>query len=161
MINARAETVTTKPVFARLLVRRRCIVPVDGFYEWQRLPGGKTKQPFFLHPAEGAVFAFAGLWDVWSGPEGQPVPNLTILTTAANETVAQVHDRMPVILPGENWDAWLDPGLRDVEALRSMLVPAAPGAVTLHRIADAVNNVRNNTADLLMPVTAGTQDVLF
>jgi putative SOS response-associated peptidase YedK len=127
MINARAETVTAKPVFARLLVRRRCIVPVDGFYEWQRQPGGKRKQPFFLHPAEGPVFAFAGLWDVWSGPDGEPVTNLTILTTAANQTVAQVHDRMPVILPTQNWDAWLDPGLRDVEELRSMLVPAPPG----------------------------------
>ena len=161
MINARAETVASKPVYARLLVRRRCIIPVDGFYEWQRLPGGKKKQPFFLHPAEDPVFAFAGLWDVWAGPEGELVPNLTILTTTANETVAKIHDRMPVILPGANWDAWLDPGLRDVETLRSMLIPAASGAIALHPVSDAVNNVRNNSADLLVPVAPVPQAALF
>lgn len=161
MINARAETVSTKPIFARLLIRRRCVVPVDGFYEWQRLPGGKRKQPFFLHPADGGVFAFAGLWDVWPGPEGELIPNLTILTTAANKTVAQVHDRMPVILPTKNWDAWLDPGLRDVEALRSMLVPAAPEAVALYQVSDAVNSLRNNSPDLVLPVPAVTEGTLF
>jgi putative SOS response-associated peptidase YedK len=161
MINARAETVTSKPIFAQLLSRRRCVVPVDGFYEWQRLPGGKKKQPFFLHPADGAVFALADLWDVWSGSEGEPVPSLTILTTAANETVTQVHDRMPVILPTANWDAWLDRGLRDVEALRSMLVPAAPGVVVLHPVADTVNNVRNNSADLVVAVEPVSENTLF
>lgn len=160
MINARAETVTAKPIYARLLVRRRCVVPVDGFYEWHRQPDGK-KQPFFLHPAAGGVFAFAGLWDVWSGDEEQFLPSLTILTTTANPTVAPVHDRMPVILTPGNDDAWLDPDLRDVEALRAMLVPAAPGVVVLHRVSLAVNNVRNNSPDLVVPVAAAPDNTLF
>lgn len=162
MINARAETVTSKGIFARLLARRRCVVPVDGFYEWRRRPGERNRrQPFFLYPDTGGVFPLAGLWDVWSGPAGVRVPNLTILTTVANETVAQIHDRMPVILSTQNWDAWLDPGLRDSDALRSMLIPAAAGVVALHPVSEAVNRVRNNSADLVVPVAALPEGVLF
>ncbi|MGH9021648.1 MAG: SOS response-associated peptidase [Acidimicrobiia bacterium] len=159
MINARSETVATKGIFAPLLARRRCIVPADGFYEWQRLPGGK-KQPFFLHPAQGGVFAFAGLWDVWSGPEGQVVPCLTILTTAADPAVARIHDRMPLILPAPNWDAWLAPELRDVEALFSMIISPATGGIALHPVSDAVNSVANNCAALVAPVVIA-QGALF
>lgn len=161
MINARAETVTSKGIFARLLARRRCVVPVDGFYEWRRRPGESKKQPFFLYPGAGGVFALAGLWDVWSGPAGVRVPNLTILTTVANQTVAQVHDRMPVILSTQNLDAWLDPALADPDALRSMLVPAAADVVSLHPVSEAVNSVRNNSADLVVPVATFPEGVLF
>jgi putative SOS response-associated peptidase YedK len=158
MINARAETVTTKGVFAHLLLGRRCIVPVDGFYEWQRLDD-KRRQPFFAHPTNGDVLALAGLWDVWRG-EGQVIPSLTIITTGANETMRLVHERMPVVLPADRWDLWLDPSMRETEHLRSLLVPAEADVVQLRPVSPAVNSVRNNTSDLLLPVPA-TGGTLF
>lgn len=149
MINARAETLTTKPVFARLLTRHRCIVPADGFYEWTAADDG-SRQPWYLHPADGPVFAFAGLCDTWVDPaNGQVIPNLTVITTTASPDVAPVHDRMPVILPGPARHRWLDPAVKDVAALMALLVPAAPGAIARYRVSSAANSVRNNSPELL------------
>ena len=124
LINARSETVAEKPAFRAAYRRRRCLVPADGFYEWQRIPprtairGSGTRQPWLFGLRDGSSFAFAGLWERWSAPEGpagslfgpepgEPVETFTILTTAANETVAPVHGRMPVILPSDAWGPWL------------------------------------------------------
>ena len=124
-INARAETVATSPSFRSSFRKRRCIVPSDGFYEWQRTGG--PKQPYFLHPPERAVLAMAGVWAVWKDPEtGLWVPSAAVITTQANRMMSSIHDRMPVLLPREAWDDWLDPELDDREYLRSLL-RAPPG----------------------------------
>src|SRR5690554_4724101 len=126
MINARAETLATKNAFRSSFRRRRCIVPVDGFYEWRTVPGQRRKQPVYIHRPDGEPLAFAGLWSVWQrdGDTGPPLRSCTIVTTTANETLAPVHDRMPVILPPSRWDEWLDPANDDTETLGRLLVPA-------------------------------------
>lgn len=150
MINARAEGIATKNAFKHALARRRCLVPADGFYEWQKLEG-KAKQPFFVHRADGEPLALAGLWEEWRGPDrGDDVlRTVTIVTTAANETMAPVHDRMPVILPPATWDRWLDPHQRDTAAVEALLVPAPPSLLRLRPVGPQVGNVRNNGAGLL------------
>ena len=123
MINARSETVAERPAFRDALLRRRCLVPADGFYEWRKDPGGH-RQPFLVRRADARPFVFAGLWEHWLPPRGEPLQTFTILTTAPNALVARLHDRMPVILPRDAIDPWLDPGLREASRLLPMLVPA-------------------------------------
>src|SRR5687767_7448984 len=98
MINARAETLAEKPAFRTALRRRRCLVPADGFYEWKKDPGGKTKTPMYIGMKSGGVFAFAGLWETWHAPDGSVLPSCTLITTQPNELMADIHDRMPVII---------------------------------------------------------------
>jgi putative SOS response-associated peptidase YedK len=162
MINARAETVATKPAFRRAFAKRRCIVPVDGFYEWKAVPGQKRKQPYFIHRPDGEPYAFAGLWEQWKGtlspaPEGGEEPadgagpsggevtvrSVTIITGAANEPMSAIHDRMPIILPPSAWATWLSPEEHDLDALGRFLVPAPPGLITMHPVSTDVNSVRN------------------
>src|SRR6476469_2163807 len=121
MINARAETVAEKPAFRTAFRQRRCLIVADGFYEWQRLE--RKKQPFYYRLQDQQPFAFAGLWEHWQSPEGDPIDSCTILTTQANELLAQIHDRMPVILPPDRYDLWLDPTMRQPEPLQSLLQP--------------------------------------
>ena len=161
MINARAETVATKNAFKPALKRRRCLVPADGFYEWRKVPGARRKQPYFVHRPDGEPFAFAGLWEVWKGPKGgeagragEPLRSCAIITTNANEVMAQVHDRMPVILPPSAWDEWLDPDHDDLEALGKLLVPAPASLTVLRPVSTDVNNVRNKGADLAAEIPA-------
>lgn len=156
MINARAETVATSGAFKRAFRKRRCLVPADGFYEWKRLPGQQAKQPYFIHRPDGEPFAFAGLWERWK-PKGapddeRPLLSSTIITTEANEAMAAIHDRMPVILPPSAWDAWLDPGNDDLAGLGAMLVPAPPSIIVMHPVSTDVGNVRNEGPRLLDPV---------
>jgi putative SOS response-associated peptidase YedK len=115
MINARSETAATKPAFRDPLTNRRCLIPADGFYEWQRR--GKAKQPYCFEVNEGELFAFAGLWDRWRDPSGQWLKSCSILTTTPNVVTSAVHDRMPVILDPDRYDLWLDPGMTNVEAV--------------------------------------------
>ena len=164
MINARAETLAEKPAFKSLFASRRLLVPMDGFYEWQALgpdapltaAGKPMKTPMFIHRADGAPLAVAGLWAVWrdkaAGPDAPWLHSCTVITTAANATMAPVHDRMPVILPREHWDEWLDPTNRDIAALQHLLVPAAADVLTMHAVSTAVNNVRNKGPELIAPV---------
>jgi putative SOS response-associated peptidase YedK len=158
-INARAETVATSPAFRASFARRRCIVPSDGFYEWYR-PGkaggrGGPAQPFHLRPPEDAVLAMAGLWAVWKDPDsGLWVPSAAVITTRANGLVGEIHDRMPVLLPREAWDAWLDPGMDDTEYLASLLEPAPDDVLSMVAVSRAVNDVRNEGPELLEPVGA-------
>jgi len=157
MINARSESAASKPAFRRALKSRRCILPADGWYEWQR--GPEHKQPYFTHYRDGSSIALAGLWEYWKpkdDPEGQYPEGLitaTVLTTGAVGVLAQVHDRMPLLLPPEAWDAWLDPDTgKDDEAITGLLVPPAPELVArleVRPISPAVNSVRNNGPELL------------
>lgn len=162
MINARAETLTAKPAFRRPFARKRCIIPADGFYEWKAAPatsGGRArKQPFFVHRRDGELLALAGLWDVWrlpagvdpelGGPDGW-LRSCVIVTTAANELLAPIHDRMPVVLPESAWAQWLDPEEHDVDALARLLVPAPSEWFEAYEVSTRVNNVRNNGPDLV------------
>ncbi|HZN12705.1 MAG TPA: SOS response-associated peptidase [Acidimicrobiales bacterium] len=159
MINARAETLTTKPAFRRLLELRRCLIPADGFYEWQRLgePGEKKprKQPFFIRRADGTSMAFAGLWDVWKprdDPDAEWLRSATIITGEPNELIARLHDRMPVILPEESWDEWLDPATTDTDALRALLVPLPADQVEAWPVEPLVNSVQNDGPELVVPL---------
>jgi putative SOS response-associated peptidase YedK len=164
MINARAETLSEKPVFKKLLVSRRVIIPMDGFYEWQVVAGQKTKQPMFIHRRDGEPLAVAGLWSRWRDPTTEPDPSgtpgteqrwlhsCTIITTAANATMAPIHDRMPVLLPATRWNEWLDPSNHDIESLVRLLVPAPDELLIMHPVSTTVNNVRNNGPELLDPV---------
>jgi putative SOS response-associated peptidase YedK len=147
MINARAETVATKPAFRRALVERRCVIPCDGFYEWRSIAG--RKQPFHIslaaaaRAAHGGLLPLAGLWDLWRR-DGQPVESCAIITTAANSEMAQLHDRMPAILTPEALDAWLDPDLEDPARLAALLRPYE-GSLAVREANRLVNSPRNDS----------------
>jgi putative SOS response-associated peptidase YedK len=164
MINARAETLLSKGAFKAALTRRRCLIPADGFYEWQKIPGQKTKQPMFIRRLDGEPLAFAGLWETWRDPAGPPdaplLHSATIITTAANQTMQPVHDRMPVILPAAAWEQWLSTDNRDLESLTGLLVPAPNDLLTLRPVSTQVNNVRNNGEELVAPVEPETNTLL-
>jgi len=156
LINARADGVATKPAFRRAFVKRRCIVPADGFYEWARVEGAERKQPYFVRRRDGEPLAFAGLWEIWHDPglgdDAPRVRSCAIITTDANETLAAIHDRMPVVLRESDWDRWLDPEFHDVDTLRSMLVPAPSEEFELWPVSTLVNRPGNNGPQLLEPV---------
>ncbi|MBX6389706.1 MAG: SOS response-associated peptidase [Frankia sp.] len=158
MINARSETVTDKPAFRRLFTRRRCLVPVTGFYEWHRPKGTRRGQPFYIHRGQhpgvgpaGQLLAFAGLYDVWKGGD-EPLVSYTILTTGPAVGLEFLHDRSPVVLPSAAWDRWLDPGYQDVDALRSLLAPAPAGVFECYPVGPAVGDVRNQGPGLVEPI---------
>ncbi|MEW6268200.1 MAG: SOS response-associated peptidase, partial [Thermodesulfobacteriota bacterium] len=128
MINARAETAATSPAFREALRERRCLVPADGFYEWQATADKRgRKQPFWLHRADARPLAFAGLWERWTAKDGRRIESCTILTTEPNELVRPIHDRMPVILPSDAYALWLDRDVQDIERVRELLAPARAG----------------------------------
>ena len=132
------------------MLKRRCLIPADGFYEWLAVAGSKTKQPFCFRPGDGRPWAFAGLWERWEGPEG-PVESCAILTTEANELVRPVHDRMPVILPRQHWAAWLDPQLHDAAGLVPLLRPYPADAMRAYPVGALVSNPRNDRPECLSP----------
>ena len=153
MINLRAETVREKKGWKSTLARRRCIIPIDGFYEWQDQGKGQRKQPFYITSRDFTPLALAGLWATWRDPDsGEELFTCTILTTSANELMEPVHHRMPVILAPEDWDAWLDPENTDTEELAKLLVPAPEEMLTLWPVDPAVGNVRNNRPELQEPL---------
>ena len=141
LINARSETVTEKPSFREAFKRRRCIIPADGFYEWQRTEG--RKQPFFFHMHDDRPFGFAGLWDRWQSPEGEVIESCTILTTEANEVLMPVHDRMPMILHPETYELWLDDDLRKVSLREELLRPFPAREMASYPISTSINSPRN------------------
>lgn len=150
MINARAETLTEKPSFKRLLPSKRCLIVADGFYEWKKEHGGKT--PMYITMKGHEPFAFAGLWDMWKDPDGQPLRTCTIITTDPNELLATIHNRMPAILGREACDAWLDPTLRNANALVSLLKPYPVAEMTARPVSRLVNNPQFEGAELLAEV---------
>jgi putative SOS response-associated peptidase YedK len=160
MINARSETAATKPAFRDPLTSRRCLVPADGFYEWWR--SGKAKQPYCFEVNDGELFAFAGLWDRWKDPSGQWVKSCSILTTTPNAVTSAIHDRMPVILDRADYDLWLDPGMRNVEAISEMLKPYDTRMMRCYPVSSRVNHVANDDAECSVPIQpAQIQNRLF
>ncbi len=152
MINARAETVAERPSFRSALLRRRCLIPADGFYEWQRSAG---RRPVRITLASGEPFAFAGLWDTWRDPQGDVVESCTIITTEANELLQPIHDRMPVILPEDVEPLWLDGGMQDAAALVSLLVPYPSEAMTAYEVSTLVNSAANDGPEVITPAQQG------
>ena len=151
MINARGETVATKPAFRSAFRRRRCLIPANGFYEWQKT-GNRTKQPFHIGMRDGRPFAFAGLWEHWEAGDGSLVDSCTIITTDANARLADIHHRMPVILGADDYGRWLHPELQDPEALQSLLVPYADDEMHVYPVSTVVNNSRNNSTRCVDPI---------
>jgi putative SOS response-associated peptidase YedK len=150
MINARAETVAEKPSYRASFKRKRCLVPADGFYEWQATGG--RKQPFYFRFEGGGPFALAGLWDRWEKGEGEPVETFTILTTEPNEVVAPVHKRMPVILDREGMATWLDPAIEDAERLTPLLGPFPTSGMEAYPVSTYVNSPGNDTPRCIEPL---------
>lgn len=147
MINARAETLAEKPSFKRLLRSRRCLIVADGFYEWKKENGGKT--PMYITMKDGQPFAFAGLWDTWKSPDGEPIRTCTIITTQPNDVVASIHDRMPAILLPTTRDEWLDTDFHDEQALMHLLRPYPGDKMTARAVSRLVNDPKRDSAELI------------
>jgi putative SOS response-associated peptidase YedK len=162
MINARAETVADKPAFRRAFARRRCLLPADGYYEWQSIPGA-AKQPVYITPRDGRPLAFAGLYELWRDPAvaGEDPESwlwtTTIITTSAPDEIGEIHDRMPMLIARDSWADWLDPVVNDVADLRALLVPAAVSGLRTYPVSAEVNSVRNNGPRLIEPLAPEAQ----
>ena len=157
LINARSETVAEKPAFRDALRRRRCLVLADGFYEWQKLDGGK--QPFYFRLRGGGAFGFAGLWERWQGPPGI-IESCTLITTEANDLLRSVHDRMPVILHPRDHDLWLDRGIRQSELLIPLLRPYPSEEMTAYPVSRRVNSPENDDTQCIEPLPHGQSTTL-
>jgi putative SOS response-associated peptidase YedK len=153
LINARGESVNRKPAFRNAMKRRRCLLPADGFYEWRR--EAQAKQPFFIRAKDESPLAFAGLWETWTGPNGEETETAAIVTTAANRTLAPIHDRMPVIVPPDAFDFWLDPNV-DGETASAAIAPARDDLLEAYEISSAVNRTVNDSPDLIARVAPGS-----
>jgi putative SOS response-associated peptidase YedK len=160
-INGMSETAAEKPAFRDAMSRRRCLLPADGFYEWKKI-GPKDKQPYNIGMLDDSVFAFAGLWECWRDPDGEFVETCTILTTKPNLMVADVHDRMPAILRTEDYDLWLDPGVKDAARVTDCLQPFNPRLMKKYPVGTRVNRAENDDQDCAREVPiAGTAQLLF
>src|SRR3954471_2216388 len=149
VINARGESVLDKPAFKNAMKYRRCLFPADGFFEWER-KGGK-KRPYFVRRKGGGPLAFAGLWESWMGPKGEEQETGAIITTRASPSIAHIHDRMPVIVPPEAFDFWLDPKV-DVETAAAVIQPAKDETIEHYEVSRAVNRFENDSAQLVEPL---------
>src|SRR4051812_46812600 len=151
MFNARSETLSRSPAFADALRRKRCLVPVDAFYEWQRLDG--RRQPFTIARSDRDPLALAGLWSGWRDPVSNTVVRtFTVVTTSPNEQLGWLHDRMPVVIPRSAWDIWLDPELSDGGELNALFLPSDEVSLRIDPVADLVNNVRNDGPELVQHI---------
>jgi putative SOS response-associated peptidase YedK len=156
LINARGESVIDKPAFRNAMRRRRCLIPTDGFYEWQ---AGAPKRPHFVRAKRGVdgaapPLAFAGLWETWTGPNGEEMDAAAIVTTSANRPLAQLHERMPVFVPKEAFDLWLDCANVEANVAAALIRPAPDALLEAYEISPAVNRVANDSAALIAPVAA-------
>jgi putative SOS response-associated peptidase YedK len=156
-INARAETAYRKPMFRDAFASKRCLIPMDGFYEWERKEKGKL--PHFITSTTGRPLTAAGLWSSWKNPQtDERVLTCTVLTGRPNDVLEPIHDRMPCFLPEEHWGAWLDRDNDNIESLRSMLTVYPGSEMVEHPVSTLVNNVRNDSADLIIPLETGAVD---
>jgi putative SOS response-associated peptidase YedK len=151
LINARAESAAEKPAFRAAMRRRRCLIVADGFYEWQR--AGRSKQPYLIRLRGDWPFAFAGLWEAWEAPDHAALETCTILTTAANDLVRPIHDRMPVILPASGYTTWLDPAIDDPRQLMPLLVPYASDEMEAQAVGDFVNSPAHYSPQCVEPMS--------
>jgi putative SOS response-associated peptidase YedK len=152
LINARGESVIDKPAFRAAMKRRRCLIPADGFYEWKVIRG--RKQPNFVRLTSREPMAFAGLWECWNGPNGEELETAAIVTTNANRVLAAVYDRMPVIVPPEAFDLWLDCANVDAKTAATLIVPAPEHLLEVYAVSTAVNHTANDHAKLTEPIVA-------
>jgi putative SOS response-associated peptidase YedK len=152
LINARGESAIDKPAFRNAMKRRRCLIPADGFYEWTQI--GDRKRPYFVRPKADGPMAFAGLFETWTGPNGEEQDTAAIVTTTANRTLSAIHDRMPVIVPPDAFDLWLDCGNVDAMTASALIAPAREGLVEVYEVSTAVNRVANDDARLTEPAVA-------
>jgi putative SOS response-associated peptidase YedK len=165
LINARAETVATKPAFRRAFARHRCLLPADGFYEWEKSgdPKSPRKQPHYIRREDGGVLAFAGLYELWRDkdrPDDDPDSWLwtaTIITTRAEDEVGRIHDRMPMVIEPARWADWLDPTATSAEALHGLMTPAASVHLTTYPVSTEVNSVRHNGPGLIEPMEGDSE----
>lgn len=151
LVNGRSESVNDKPAFRYAMKRRRCLFLADGFFEW--CEHGNRKRPFLVRPANGQPVAFAGLWETWMGPNGEETETAAVLTTEANRTLMPIHHRMPVVIPPEAFDMWLDCANVDALTAAALLVPAPDGLMEAYEISTAVNRVVNDGPEILVPVS--------
>jgi putative SOS response-associated peptidase YedK len=151
MINARAETVDSNRSYKDAFLMSRCLVVADGFYEWQRR--NKVKIPYYIHLRSAAPMAFAGLYNMWTSPEGGEISTAAIVTTGANELMAQIHDRMPVILHRDDFSLWLNPEVHDKGILKPLLKPFPPEEMEAYQVSPKVNSPKFNSPDNIMPTT--------
>lgn len=160
MINARVETLETSRAYQAAFERRRCLIPASGFYEWKRDPdaperrGRPGRVPYYIRSADGGPLAFGGLWEIWYDAEDRPLRTCTIVTTQASPALAEVHDRMPLVVGPEHWDEWLAPAPLPAEVRPLILRPALDEALVLYPVTDLVNDPRNEGPELVEPVTA-------
>lgn len=150
MINARSETAHEKPSFRAAFKRRRCLIPTNGFYEWSKR--GSSKTPMFIHMEDQDLFALAGLWETWQGPDGGEIRTCTILTTEPNEVVRPLHNRMPVILHAEDYKLWLEPGEVPAPELMPLMRPYEPDHMSAYEVSKVVNSPLNDTPECIAPV---------
>jgi putative SOS response-associated peptidase YedK len=153
LINARGESVVDKPAFRAAMKRRRCLIPADGFYEWKA--AGPRKQPYFVRLKSGAPMAFAGLWETWTGPNGEELETAAIVTTRANRTLAPIHERMPVILAPEAFDLWLNCAEVDAQTAAALIHPAPDNLLEAYEVSTAVNRTANDNARLVERLAPG------
>jgi len=150
LINARAETLAEKPSFRQAFKKRRCLIPVDGFFEWTKGPGSKTRTPIHIRMKTGEPFAFAGLWEQWRSPDGESIRSCTIVTTTPNDLLSAFHHRMPVIVSPENYERWLDPRL-DSSEVQDILVPYPPERMAAYKVSTLVNDPKNDLFECIQP----------
>jgi putative SOS response-associated peptidase YedK len=150
LINARGESVNDKPAFRAAMRHRRCLFPADGFYEWKQ--EGPRRQPYFVKLKSGGPMAFAGLWETWTGPNGEEQESAAIVTTQANRTCAAIHDRMPAIIEPAAFDLWLDSDKVDATTAAALIAPAPERLLEIYEVSPAVNRVANDAPALIEPV---------
>ncbi len=151
LINARAETLAEKPSFRGSYKHKRCLVLADGYYEWQATGVKKPKVPYFIHMQDRQPFAIAGLWDTWEGPDGSSLQTCTLITTAPNELMEPIHDRMPAILHPRDYAKWLDPAPQTPERLQALLKPFPAESMAAHPVSTLVNKPENDSPELVVP----------
>lgn len=151
LFNARSETITEKPAFKNAMRRRRCLIPADGYYEWQ--PAGARKRPFFIHRREGTMFGLAALAETWIGPNGEELDTVAIVTAPASRDLAVLHHRVPVTLMPDDFERWLDCSEDDASLVMALLKGPLEGEFTWHEVSMRVNHADNDDAQLLLPIT--------
>lgn len=151
MVNARSETVDVKPAFRNPLKHRRCIIPANGFYEWEEVNG--KKKPLYVKMKDDTPMLLAGLWDHWKTPEGNIIESCTILTTPSNELIKPLHDRMPLVLEVASSDLWLDPKVTDPERLKPLFLPYPSDKMDMYPVSEIVNSPKNDTPECIVPLS--------
>src|SRR6185437_5450942 len=155
LVNARGESVNDKPAFRNAMRRRRCLVPADGFYEWSDT---RPRRPFFVRPKAGRPIAFAGLWETWCGPNGEEVDTAAIVTTRSNRSLTAIHDRMPVIVPPEAFNLWLDCAAVDATTAAALIMPASDALLESYVVSNAVNRATNDSPELIAHAPADVDE---